>query len=368
MADYAARINEITTVRAQQLEACETQRRTLGASLAALDEPQRPDGIADLVDRHRDSVARIEAARGAIERMLHIDDRQTEIRTEMKRLQEEDDALEKGLTPAYERVGAVAFRLFKEHPLIDQSYSAAFEDLARYQDSMRSLDSQIGQIRAAESGRKRNILERITSGGKDLLLRNRRDAKAGQLPKLLQQAGRQLCRTDFVEQMEDEELTEAAQPYADAIARHQEIAARLDELKRESGELVADFNALSGGQRLPKARAAREQEIEAARSDLNAVLTDLGRAAQDHAPAALADGVAALTASEDRLHHFEQLLSRLQAGRQAELTDTQIATTESRIAQVREQLEAAQSELKGLKAEREKLLKTRGEEAELFDA
>lgn len=374
MPDYLKRIQELNDVLVETERGVERLRRELGTKVARLKKADKPEGIEDLLAEHKALTQTIDEAGNAIERMSGIDARQTEIREEMKQLQEEHDQLDKGLDPIYEQIGAVAFRLFREHPLVDASYSGAFEDLARYHDQIRSIDTELEQIGAGNEGSNRKLLEKVGLKSREFLLRNRRSIKENQLPRLLVKAGRELVDGDFVDAMGDEELNRVSQPYRDVRARQADIRASLDELSGESGRLVDEFNAVSGGRKLASARRRREEEIETSRTRLNEVLAAIGRVAEDAEVEALSDEVEAIRQEESRAAHFRTLIARLEAGRevlrvQKEL-DTLVARQEKAAGQIRElerQIESLEQEQKARKAELAQYRSERGDESELFE-
>ena len=367
MADYAQRIHELTDVRRRALQECENQRRLIGERLVDLPASELPEAAAPLVQRYRGIADRVELASSAIERMIAIDDRQSEIRDRMKELQKERDQLHQGLDGVYEQVGAVAFRLFRQHPLIDATYSSVFAGLARYQDDIRDIEANLGRYSADPGAAKGSVFERLGARGRQALLRNRRAVRENQLPRLLQDAGRKLVETDFISQIDDEELNRVSQPVRDAADRRQELEEALQELRTESGRLVDEFNGLSAGKKLPRARKDRQGEIDAARGEMNQVLAELGRIAATDPPEAVEAEVSALKECERRTAHFDQLIRRLQAGQQAELVerdieslDGEIRDTEQRLADLRERRAAREANHADLVGER-------GDESDLFD-
>ena len=374
MPDYAHRIKELTDVRSRAVEECENQRRLIGQRVLQLEEAQRPEASADLVTRHQAIAERVESASSAIERMIHIDERQAEIREQMKTLQKERDDTFRGLESVYEQVGAVAFRLFKQHPLIDAGYSSAFQALARYQDDIRSIDGRMDRINAEPASGKRSVVERIGAKSRSFFLKNRRTVRENQLPKLLQETGRALAGTEFVSEMDDEELNHVSQPLLAAEERRAAIDASLTALREESGRLVAEFNSLSEGKKLPRARKDREAEIESARGEMNQLLQSLGRTAVSDPPEALSDELHALEECEKRTAHFDELIRRLQAGHKAELLNAEIAELAKKQDDVRARIEEQQKELERLgtqeqnqRQEQARLEAERGDVTDLFD-
>ncbi|MFO8043161.1 MAG: hypothetical protein R6U25_08170 [Alkalispirochaeta sp.] len=367
MPDYANRLQEIFDVRERAIQECENQRRLIGERLLDLPENELPEQAGPLVQRHHSIHERLEAASSAIERLMQIDQRQNDIRERMKVLQKERENLFRGLDSVYEQIGAVAFRLFRDHPLIDASYSQAFEDLARYQDDIRVLDSQLDRYAAEPAQSQRSIMERVGTRARRAIAKNRKSVRSNQLPRLLQEAGRRLVETDFVAQMEDEELEAVAKPIRDVEHRRDEIDAELQELKSESGKLVAEFNSLGNGQKLSKARKDRESEIEAAKSESDEILASLGRVARDAPPDALTEEVDSLKQCEERIAHFDALLERLRAGQKALTVGDEISQLQERIAQRRRELEDMEQETEAKQRELQELEEQRGDEADLFD-
>lgn len=367
MPDYTERIAELTDVRDRALVECENQRRLLGERLVELDEAARPDGAGDLVTRYHAIRDRVEDASTALERMIAIDQRQTEIRDEMKELQKEQDQAFKGLEEVYEQIGSVAFRMFREHPLLDARYSAVFENLARYQDDMRRLDTELDRYSAEPASGAGSLFERLGTRSRRAILRNRRSVRENQLPRLLQDAGRRLMDTDFVERIDDEELNRVAAPVFAARENRNRLDERLTALREESGRLVEEFNDLSRGKKLPRARRDREGEIDTARSELNAVLSQLGAIAGAAPPESLEAAARSLRECEQRTEHFTELIHRLEAGAEARRISGEIDDLEARIAETETRLQELRATRDDRSARRDALLTQRGDEDELFD-
>ncbi len=332
-----------------------------------MSEEDLPDDAVPLVQRYRAIQERLETASSAIERLMEIDQRQNEIRKRMKALQKEREHLFRGLDSVYEQIGAVAFRLFKNHPLIDASYSGVFENLAKYQDDVRVLEAKLDRYSSEPAQHQRSILERIGTSTRRTIAKNRKAVRTNQLPRLLQDAGRRLVDTDFVEQMDDEELTTVAKPITDVETRRDEIDGELQQLKEESGTLVAEFNSLGNGQKLSNARKERETEIAAAKSESDEILVSLGRVAVEHALEQLKDRVETLRQCEERIAHFDSLLERLRAGQKALTISDEISQMRGRIEARRQELHDLEQEADAKTQELQELESQRGHEDDLFD-
>lgn len=375
MPDYNTRISELTDVLAETNQGIKRLQRELGTKVVRLKKADRPKDSESLFEEHKSLTETIGAAGDAIERMAAIDTRQHEIRDTMKKLREEHESLDKGLDPVFEQIGAVAFRLFKEHPLVDASYSSVFENLAKYYDGVRSIETELEQIGAGDDGTNRRFLEKIGLRSREFILRNRRSIKENQLPRLLTTAGQELAAGDFIESMEDEELNRVAQPLIDVRNRQSEIDSRLNDLSSESGRLVEEFNTVSGGRKLAPARRDRESQIDSARDRLAQVLLALGKLAENENIESLRTEIDAIRQEEARAAHFRSLLARLGAGREVirveREIDTLVARREKAAGQIRElevHIAALEEEQRTRKAELAQYRSERGEEKELFES
>lgn len=375
MNDYTARIKEIQAAISQTQHECAAQQRLIGSRVVELPAAAQPEGTELLVENAKAISARVDHASSAIERMMQIDERQDVIRRTMKELQGERDQLAKGLEPVYQQLGAVAFRIFREHPVVDAKYSDAFANLARYQDEVRAIDRELEQLNAGRESAAGTVFNRIARRGRNIMLQSKRSGREGRLPRLLQEAGRTLWETDFVAEMDDDELSQVAQPLQTVAERASAITDELQSLKDESGELLDEFNTLSRGQKLQRARQDREAEIATAREELNTVLLELGSAARAAAIPELADEIRALEHGTSRVERLTATLERLQAGLRAQILEQELAENARRSDETRAEIERLKTHLAELEeergvhlAEQQQALERRGAENELFDA
>ncbi len=376
MNNYNGRIDEISAIIEKTTAEYRRLLRALGENFVPILTTADTDDLSrSLLEEYQTARERIERSSSALERMIRIDERQTELRTAMRDAQKELEHAESGreLAGAYEAVGAAAFRLFREHPLVDATYSSAFSGVARYQDQMRRVDMQMQQIQSDPANRSQSILGKISQGSRRVILRNKRTVRENQLPGLLQKLGRDLATTDFFDSMDDAELNAAAEPILAAEQRKSELQNRIEELTKESRTLVEEFNALSGGVRLQKAQKQRETEIAAAQEELNEILLELGQLAEEAKPETLKKELKVLESENDRLEHFTLLLERLKAGKEAEGIARSIEADRNRTAQITSRIATLQEEMKSLEGEirrkeeeQAELIKRRGDENDLF--
>lgn len=375
MSEYTRRIRRFTEERAQTQDQVDQALRELGTrTVDELREEQLP-GLDQLLAEHDEIREGMSLAGSAIQRMTDIDERENEIRQTMKKLRSEREELGRGLSGVYEQIGAVAFRLYRESPLVDAGYSSAFEALARYQDEVRAIENKISRLnRDGEDQTKPGFLERLKSGSRDYYLRNRKNARENRLPRLLQSTGEQLAQGDFISQVDDEELNRVSEPLRQVHRRWDEIDQELQDLSRESGRLVEEFNDLSGGQGLKRARGDREADITRLREQLDSVLLQIGLIAEGQNPPPLKDDLDKLASLRKALSEQDTLLARLHAGQQAEyvMRDLGACTREQEkrtreIEELQEQLRKLQDEESALRAQLKQLETERGDPAELLE-
>lgn len=375
MADYGKEIRATNDRRAKVNASIASVLKDLGSRAVDVPPENQPEGMEDLVREYEKTRDILETASSAIERMMDIDTRQNEIKQAMKTLRTEREELGQGLSGVYEQIGAVAFRLFKESPLIDAGYSSAFEALARYQDEIRTLENKLKQLNQGhEDHSKRGILKRLRTSGKDMYLRNRKNARENRLPGLLQTTGEQLAQGDFITQVNDEELNRVSEPLRVVKQRWDEIDAELQQLADESGRLVEEFNSLSGGRGFHRARGERETEIADAREKMNDTFLTIGKIVEEQRPEEFSETIEYLEKLRRQVAECDTRLARLHAGRQMEVVSRELDScrkqqekTHTEIAELKERLRKLKEEESALESQLQQLESERGDPAELFE-
>ncbi|TVR73031.1 MAG: hypothetical protein EA427_02630 [Spirochaetaceae bacterium] len=375
MSEYTKQIRRVSEERTQTQEELNQVLQELGSRTVETARDEKIPGLEKLLREHDEIRDGLSQAGSAIERMVDIDVREREIQQTMKNLRAERDDLGRGLSGVYEQIGAVAFRLFRESPLVDAGYSSAFEALARYQDEVRAIENKLDQInRQNQESNKPGILERIRTSGKDAYLRNRRNARENRLPRLLQSTGEQLAQGDFIKQVDDDELNRVSEPLRQVRRRWEEIDQQLQDLAQESGRLVEEFNDISGGQGLKRARGEREADIARLQEQRDNVLLQIGMVAEEKRSPQFSEILDKLDNLRSKLATLDSILARLHAGMQAETVarDLKICRkeqdkTEKDIEVLQEQLRKLQEEESALQAQLNQLETERGDPMELLE-
>ena len=374
MPNYDRRMHEIARVRSAVYQECERARRELGRSIVAADRASWPESVVPRIREYQALQETIETRAAACEQAAGIAEEQRSLATEVRTLHGARKRSEHDARRSYARIGEVAFRLFREHPLLDATYTDAFEQLARYHDELRRLEQSAEHTAVPEGSRGRGILDRIANRGRDVLVRNRLAAKRAQLPRLLEDAGARLAQGAFIDQVDDTDLNDAAVPVRTQREKQREIDARLGEIEDRQAVLDQQLSVLIGTTPLQRARKAIEQEINTAKARANDLLLEIGRAAEHEQTATFAEARSFLSDCEQRRRSFDELMARLQAGKHAELLTVEIEDIEHRREILSARIKELQNEVKSLKTiakergtEREQHVARRGDETELFD-
>ena len=374
MPNYDRRMHEIARVRSAVYQECERARRELGRSIVAADRASWPESVVPRIREYQALQETIETRAAACEQAAGIAEEQRSLATEVRTLHGARKRSEHDARRSYARIGEVAFRLFREHPLLDATYTDAFEQLARYHDELRRLEQSAEHTAVPEGSRGRGILDRIANRGRDVLVRNRLAAKRAQLPRLLEDAGARLAQGAFIDQVDDTDLNDAAVPVRTQREKQREIDARLGEIEDRQAVLDQQLSVLIGTTPLQRARKAIEQEINTAKARANDLLLEIGRAAEHEQTATFAEARSFLSDCEQRRRSFDELMARLQAGKHAELLTVEIEDIEHRRESLSARIKELQNEVKSLKTiakergtEREQHVARRGDETELFD-
>lgn len=374
MPNYDQRMHEIARVRSAVYQECERARRELGRAIVTADRTSWPESVVTRIREYQKLHETIATQAAASEQAATIAEEQQALETEARELRSALKQSERDAQRSHARIGEVAFRLFREHPLVDASYTDAFEQLARYHDELRRLEQDAEHAAPPDGDRGRGILDRIATRGRDVLVRNRLATKRAQLPRLLEEAGSRLAQGDFIDQIDDADLNDAAVPVRTYRDKKLETDTRLRGIEDRKTKLEQQLTALIGTKPLQRARKAIEQEINDAKAQANDLLLDIGRAAEGDRSEAFAATQSTLSDCEQRRRSFDELMARLQAGKRAELLKVEIDDIERRQEILGSRIKELQSELKSLKgiakeraAEREEQLTQRGDETELFD-
>ncbi len=373
MNEYKTELKRNETARELAADAVTEQLREIGMWAVEQSPEELPAEAAPLMQRYQglsDEIARIT---GDISRMEEIDRRQEEIKQRMRELQKERDNLFRGLEPVYEQIGAVAFRLFREHPMVDSRYSLVFEDLARYQDQIREIEVRLRRSSGENGQTGSNVLSRVGTMGRTILLKGRRSVRESRLPGMLRSAGQQLAEGDFLEVVDDNELSRVSQPLRDARSGAHGIDEELQALTGESGALLEEFNRISRGNRLNRARQDQETEVRSAREKTNGVLVEIGGLLEEKKHGKPEDQMKRLKERRRKIVALEDLRIRLEAGLAVEEKEAllkacrreqQSVTAEIQVLQQR--LEKLQGDDAQLVTEKEEMEKKRGSVEDLF--
>lgn len=327
------------------------------------------------IDAQNEEIARIAAT---VERLEEIADRIKVLGLDRADREEQKEQLQEELKPHYRLIGETAFRIFRENPLIDNRYTEIFRPLSENYDEVRQLERELAALHGEQS--KRPFVERLMKRGRDLLLKSRIQAKQDKRDALHEEAGRQLCETEFIPVIDDPDLNEAAAPYEEIQQRIDSIDEELARIDNEIRELNEEQQQKSGGKRLQRAftdlRQSRE-EREEAQEELFSYLGQRfieSESETKELPEEIEGHQKELDSLREQERNCRRAIERLEAaikvaelGNRIRQTEEEKQRQQKKLERIQQSIEELQREIGSLEEEQERAEKLRGPTEELSE-
>jgi chromosome segregation ATPase len=376
MQDYQQRLdelyNELDDIAAGRWRTmAEIGKNLYRSHPSVLQEGEYGDLLPQIAAQN-DEIARIAAT---VERLEEIGERMKVLGLDRGDREEQKEQLQEELRPHFRRIGEVAFRIFRENPLIDNRYTDIFKALSENYDEVRQLERELAALHGEQA--KRPFVERLMKRGRDLLLKSRIQGKQDKRDALHEEAGRKLAETEFIPLIDDPDLNEAAAPYEELQSRVAAIDEEIAAIDKELRELNEEQQEKTGGKRLQRAfsdlRETREQR-EASQEEL---FSQLGRRFVEgegvqSLPKDLEsrrDELASLKEQEqkckDAIGRLEAAVKVRELAHRIRQTDEEKERQQKKLQRIQDSIEELDRELSSLEEERKRMAEIRGAEEEL---
>jgi chromosome segregation ATPase len=370
MSTFRKQIEETERALEAQRAKLREQQHTIGAYLYS-NEQETLQGLG--LSESAQKIEEIDRAIGELDEQLNRIDtaskRLQSIQAERRELQQNLESLSQDMARHHEAIGRVGFSLYRENPFIDQRFVNIFSDLVKNQEDIRELERELSQAGGEQD--QKAFFERVVSRGKLALLRNRKNAKEAATTGLYRKAGQQLVQTDFIETVDDPELSRTAEPYLKLREQYDRQHERLKGLDDEAANLNEELRELGVGSR---GSSRRIEEIEAEkrqhREQKQHLLATFGARyaeslGQDaEVPEAIRDALNELREADAQLREKQEYAERLYAAAEVERLDGELSRMEQRAGQLQSRVDELQRQLGELNQniEETKQEKTRQEE------
>jgi|GEM_PF-7111498 len=313
----------------------------------------------------------IDASSKEVSRIQSIQKRQEENREKSTAAHEEIKQLQKEAAGLYEDIGRAAFAVYKENPFIDQTFVDIFSDLVRNQEDLAEIENDLARFESELA--EKSFLDKMVAKGKVALLRNRQAAKENNVPRLLRKAGEEVCNTNFVHVVDNEELTKSVEPYTDLNAKIEKVEKRITAISSDQDELAGELEQMCGNKKPGRRISELEQAIESYRDSLGVTYGELGRTfvSQLKKDAEIPADIQPIVEKNKKLdrenNNKSRHIDRLNAAIQIQRLTRDISDMQGRIESLEEQIQHSQSRIAELQnmmdqadKEKKQLEKTRG--------
>lgn len=376
MQQYQRRVQELYN----EIDDIESSRTSIKTEIGRTIYRNHPkileeDAYSDLVPQitaQNDEIARIAAT---VNRLEEIADRIKVLGLDREEKEKRKTELTEELKPHHRAIGATAFRIFRENPLIDSKYTEIFKPLSENYDEVRQLERELAALHGEEA--KRPLVARLMKRGQDLLLKSRIQGKQEKRDALHEEAGKALCETEFIALLDDPDLNAAAEPYEELQKRIAGIEEELETIDGEIRELNEEQQEKTGGKRLQKAISDLRDSREQRETAQNTLFAQLGgryieTLGEQEPPEELDFFLGELRSLDEREEKLRGGIERLEAAiKVAELTQRIRQTEEERERQQRklqrlqQSIDELERERRYLEEEQQRAVELRGAEQEL---
>lgn len=376
MQQYQQRVQELYAdlddIDANRLSIRAEIGKTLYRKHPAVLEQEAFSDLLPQISAQNEEIARIAAT---IERLEEIGERVKALGLDREEKEKRKEELTEELRPHYRAIGAAAFRIFRENPLIDSKYTEIFKPLSENYDEVRQLERELANLHGEEA--KRPLVARLMKRGQDLLLKNRIQNKQEKRDALHEEAGRQLCRTEFIALLDDPDLNAAAEPYEELMERINGLQKEIDEIDEEIRELNQEQQEKSGGKRLQKAVADLRETRAQRESAQHALFAQVGgryvdTLAEKEPPEELGFFLDELTELDEREAEKRKGIEKLDAavkvaelGNRIRQTDEEKERQQRKLERIQRSIDELQKELTHLQEEQQRAAELRGPEEDL---
>lgn len=377
MQNYQQRLNqlysEIDEIAADRLKVMARIGQTLYREHPSLLEGGEFRELLPQIDAQNDEIARIVAT---VKRIEEIGERIKALSLERSDKEERREKMIEELRPHHTLLGEIAFRVFKENPVIDNKYTEIFRELSENYDEVRQLERDLAKLRGEQA--KPPFVERLMKRGRDLLLKSRIQGKQEKRDALYEEAGRKLAETDFIDLIDDPELDEAAAPFEEKRREITQVDREISEIDQEIRKLNEEQREKSGGKRIQKAiadlREARRQREESQQELFSQVGRryvegESGKGEQPESIAGLIEELATTNSREqacrEAIERFEAAISFEKLSHRIRQTGEEKERQQRKLEKIEQSIRELEGEIAGLEEERRKAEALRGPTEEL---
>lgn len=374
MSDYQKQITELERAISER----EAHVGTLHATVGQYVRRNRDDVVEQkrLKTKVKEAASKqqeFDEASAQAARLEHLQNRRSEIQEQISDAQSEIDRLTEEIKPLCQEVGRAAFKTYKENPFVDPAIEEVFAGLLEHQEEVKELERQISEHESQME--EKAAVTRLMSRGRLAFLKGKKSARENALPRLYREAGESICATNFINRVDDPELSEVSKRYFQKQAEIEELEQQVQSLEDEKRAVSQELSDLTSGlgteRRLRRSAEQTEEELR----ELDRTIGEKAASAiedEPDLPEEVTSALSELGQTDAQLKQDRDRLRRLKAAVELEEVSESIAKLDERIANVEQEITERQERLSKLKedienakSEQQRLEKLRGPAEEL---
>jgi chromosome segregation ATPase len=251
----------------------------VGKAVVAAGVELSDDELAQHAATSKDLSQQIEEIDGTIENVRSILREKSEAQKEIEEKEADIRRHQESLPGIYEEIGKASFERFRDNPFVDQEYAQVFSDLVKHHEELREVQMDLDRLDSTME--QKPLLEKVVARGKRIVLANRLSAKEGAERRLFRKVGKDITRTDFIQSMDDPDLTAVATPYYETEKRIEDLTHAVENLRTRDQQLNETLSGIVGEQRPDRFVASREADRDDKIANRDAAYEVIGRAAAD---------------------------------------------------------------------------------------
>ncbi|RKX75836.1 MAG: hypothetical protein DRP87_13575 [Spirochaetes bacterium] len=315
--------------------------------------------------------------RKKIETIKKILVRLPEMNANLKMAAEELIAVKRENQAVFEKVGEISYSLYKEHYLNDAEHKDLFRELSDQEEEIRKTENEIKRF--GKIVKEKPFFNKAINEGKRIYLRTRINLLKGKMPELYRKAGREICETGIIEEINENTLQETAKPYFENKDRIKRIEKQKETLKKEQKSLEEELDKIGTKRRYQKKMRELEEEAKVLDKQLQRCFISIGEIYYRQPPediqkdSSIEENTSQISLFEKKNEKYGKYIERLEAAVQLEEISSRLDQMKNRMGVLEEEIRRRQDEANALseqirEVEREKkrLEKIRGPEESLL--
>ncbi len=348
-------IGELNTEISALQESIDRQLEKLGTVLYSEHRSSlKRKPLKDTIKEISDIDSEISDVDSSVSRIKEITEHLKKIENERADLLKDEKELNEILNNLYGRIGEAVFAYYQDNSFSETEHNAVFSELKKEAEEYTRIEAELTRMEANQS--EKPFLEKVVQKGKKVFLRSKVSSKLNNVKRLYTEAGREVCESGLINEIDDRNVSVTAAPYFDTKKKADSIRSRIEKLGDEEAGLREELSELGVEKKSEKridALENKKQELKSKRDGLFMRLAAEFRKNQEEGVSGSKNTAPILTSinnDESAISKKRALIKRIQAAIDFDLLSIQVNEMERTIKSRDEQIKNYQKEIEELRS------------------